>query len=83
MFFFVLPLIFGRDKFLCSDSNLIVALENPSRYCQAQGEYIRVCMTGFGEHAQAEVIMLKLLNFFSLFYVFGISLNLSVLCLNF
>ena len=36
--FYVLPLMFGRRKFLCSDSNLIEALENPSGYCQAQGE---------------------------------------------
>ena len=36
--FYVLPLIFGRTNFLCSDSNLIEALENPSGYCQAQGE---------------------------------------------
>ena len=34
----MLPLIFGRNAFLCSDSNLIEAVENPSGYCQAQGK---------------------------------------------
>ena len=40
---YVVPLIFG-EKLLCSDSNLIVAFYNPSKYCQAQGKCMYVYM---------------------------------------
>ena len=33
----IIPLIFGHEELLCSDSNVIDALETPTGYCQAQG----------------------------------------------
>ena len=36
----VLPLIFDHSEFLCSDSNVIEAYNNPTGYCQAQGIYM-------------------------------------------
>ena len=33
----IIPLIFGHEELLCSDSNIIDALETPTGYCQTQG----------------------------------------------
>ena len=38
--FLILPLIFGHKVLLCSDNNLIKAIETPTGYCQTQGWYI-------------------------------------------
>ena len=41
MTFLILPLSIGATKFLCSDNNLLEALETPTRYCSFQGEKTR------------------------------------------
>ena len=37
VFFLLLPTILGSNDLLCSDSNLIVAMNDPSTFCQMQG----------------------------------------------
>ena len=54
--FLVIPLIFGREELLCSDSNAIEALQTPTSYCQAQGwdiittPYINKCFICINKH---------------------------------